>query len=58
MEVNKDEKIVLLKFRRARRYAEDNKQEEVNICIIPGGRVVIIKDIFQDRIEVGQASKE
>ncbi|MDP3041769.1 MAG: hypothetical protein Q8N62_03425 [Candidatus Omnitrophota bacterium] len=51
MELSRDEEIILLKFKRAKRYAQDNKQAEINICILPGGRVFITKDIFQDRIE-------
>jgi len=50
--LSRDETILLLKFRRAKRYARDNKQAEINICILPGGRTFITKDAFQDKIEI------
>lgn len=54
MELSRDEKILLLKFRRAKKYAQENKQAEINICILPGGRVFITKNIFQEKIEIEQ----
>lgn len=56
MELSRDEKTLLFKFRRAKKYAQDKKQAEINICILSGGRVFISKDIFQERIEVEQTS--
>ena len=56
MELSRDEKILLLKFRRAKRYARDNRQAGLEIIILPGGRVFLTKGIFQDKIEVEEAN--
>ena len=54
---NIDERIILHKFRRAKRYAKNNKQAELNICILPGGSVFLMKCIFQDKIHSEEALK-
>jgi len=51
MELSRDEKIMLSKFRRAKKYAQDNRQAALEICILPGGRVFLTKFIFQEKIE-------
>lgn len=52
MELSDDERIVVSKFKRAKKYAKDNRQAGLEIVILPGGRAVLIKSIFQDKIEV------
>lgn len=49
MEISSDEKIVLLKYRQARKYAEDNKQAELEIRIYPGGKDFIARIILQEK---------
>ncbi len=56
MEVSKIEKVLLLKFRRAKKYAQGNRQAGLEIVILPGGRVVLTKGIFQDKIEVEEVN--
>ena len=50
MELNEEEKILIEKFRRARKFAENNKQATLDICILPGGRVSLMKIGYQEKI--------
>lgn len=57
MKVSKDEKVLLFKYKRAKKYAQNNRQAGLEIVILPGGRVFLIKGIFQDKIEVEEVNK-
>jgi len=52
MELSRDEKIMLSKLRRAKKYAQDNRQAALEICVLPGGRVLITKFTFQEKVEI------
>jgi hypothetical protein len=54
MELSKDEIIVLNKFRRAKRYTRENRQAEIEIRILPGGRVSLIRAVFQEKINTDE----
>lgn len=56
MELSDDERIVISKFKRAKKYAKDNRQAGLEILILPGGGTVLIKAIFQDKIKVEEVS--
>ncbi len=51
MKLSRNEETILTKFKQAKKYAQDNKQAEINICVRPGGRVFIMKATFQEIIE-------
>ncbi len=55
MELNEEERILIKKFRRARKYAENNRQATLDICILPGGRVSLMKIGYQEKIEAKEA---
>lgn len=57
MELSRDEKILLDKFRQAKKYAQDNRQAGLEICILPGGRVSLVKIMFQEKIEADKVNK-
>jgi len=54
MKLSRDEKILLLKFRRAKKYAQNNKQAVLEICILPEAKAFLVKAIFQEKIEIEQ----
>ncbi len=54
MKLTKDEKIILLKLRRAKEYARNNKQAVLEICVLPEGKVSLVKATFQEKIEIEQ----
>jgi hypothetical protein len=54
MDLSRDEMAVLEKFRSGKRFAENNKQATLEICILPGGRVSLIKVGYQEKIETGK----
>jgi hypothetical protein len=58
MELNEEEKILIEKFRRARKYAENNRQATLDICILPGGRVSLMKIGYQEKIETKVRSSQ
>ena len=51
MELTREEKIMLSRFRTAKRYASDNKQAELEIRILPGGRLSLVRLTFQEKME-------
>lgn len=57
MDLSRDEKIMLSKFRTAKRYAQDNKQAELEIRILPGGRFSLVRLIFQEKVESEEENK-
>lgn len=58
MELNEEEKILIEKFRRARKYAENNRQATLDICILPGGRISLMKIGYQEKIETKVRSSQ
>lgn len=56
IELTREEKIMLSKFRTAKRYALDNKQAELEIRILPGGRLSLVRLTFQEKVETPEDS--
>ena len=54
MDLTRDETMLIEKFRRAKKFAENNKQATLEICILPGGRVSLVKVGYQEKIEAEQ----
>lgn len=51
MDLTRDETMLIEKFRRAKKFAENNRQATLEICILPGGRVSLVKVGYQEKIE-------
>lgn len=51
-QLSREENIILAKFRRAKKYAQDNKQAELRIRVLPTGRMLIAEDTFREVIEL------
>ena len=51
IELTREEKIMLSRFRTAKRYAEKNNQAELEIRILPGGRLSLVRLTFQEKVE-------
>jgi len=45
---------MLSRFRTAKRYALDNKQAELEIRILPGGRLSLVRLTFQEKVEASE----